>query len=265
MAVSALWTMTVLPQPSYGMMSSARRSEVFYQAQRAYEQGVQLATTDPAQAERLLREAADGFQGLVDDGVVNGRLLYNLGNTHLRLNQVGRAILNYRRAEQLIPADDRLVEGLRVARSIRRTDIPVAGRSALIHALLFWHYQTTFHGRALVGLVFYVLFWLAAVGATLRRHFAWRYVLAILLVVWVSLGISAGVSAYGASHWREGVVLAGDVTVAKDPGVGSSPEFKEKLQQGVEFELLEQQARWYHIRLPNGKTGWIPQETAELI
>jgi len=246
-------------------MSQARRAEVFYQAQRAYEQAVQVSATDAVQAERFLRQAADGFQGLIDDGAVNGRLYYNLGNTYLRLNEVGRAILNYRRAERFIPADDRLAEGLRVARSVRRTDIPVAGRSELIHALLFWHYQTTLRGRAVVGMVFYVLFWLAAIGATLRRHEAWRYVLLGSLLLWAMLGCSLAGSAYAAAHWREGVILVDNVVVTKDPGVGSSPEFKEPLQQGVEFELLERHGRWYRIRLPNGKSGWIPQETADLI
>jgi len=147
-------------------MSRARRAEVFYQAQGAYERGAQLTATDPNGAERLLREAANGFQALVDDGGVNGRLYYNLGNTYLRLNQVGSAILYYRKAARRIPDDGRLAEGLRVARSVRRNDIPVTGQTALIRALLLWHYRTTLRGRAAVGIVAYVGFWLIAISAT---------------------------------------------------------------------------------------------------
>lgn len=250
---------------SQAAMSRARQVEVFYQAQRAYERGVELAAGNPVEAEKALRLAADSFQGLIDDGVVNGRLYYNLGNTHLRLNQPGRAILNYRRAERFIPDDARLAEGLRVARSIRRTDIPVTGRSALIHALLFWHYQTTLRGRAIFGLTLYVLFWVGLIGAAGFRHVAWRYVLVVLLILWVCTGVSVASSVYAAGRWQEGVILSNDVVVLKDPAAGSSPEFMEKLQQGVEFELIEHQGRWYHIRLPNGKAGWVSQEAAELI
>lgn len=248
-----------------GEMSRARRVEVFYQAQRAYEQGVQLAGNDAEQAEQLLREAANGFQALVDDGRVNGRLYYNLGNTYLRLNEVGLAILYCRKAERLMPDDGRLAEGLRFARSIRRNDIPVTGQAALVRALLFWHYRSSLRARAAVGIVVYMVFWLAAIGATFVRRAAWRYVLIVLLVGWVSLGVSVFASAYAAEHDRGGVIVADDVVANKDPGLGSTPAFEEKLHQGVEFELLDHDRSWYQIRLPNGKSGWIAQEVAELI
>ena len=38
----------------------------------------------------------------------NGYLLYNIGNTYLRLGDLGRAILHYRTAQQLIPGDPNL-------------------------------------------------------------------------------------------------------------------------------------------------------------
>lgn len=261
-ATASLAALAGAPSPSLAAMSRARQAEVFYQAQRAYEQGVQLAPTDSLQAERLLREAAAGFQALADDGIVNGYLYYNLANTHLRLKEVGRAILWYRRAQSYIPDDPRLAEGLRVARSLRRNDIPVMGSSALIHALLFWHYQTTLRARATLGILAYVIFWLGAIGATYRRHVAWRYLLAILLILWLCLAMSVAASAYASARAREGVILSDDVVVTKDPTAASSPEFQEKLHQGVEFELLERHAKWYRIRLPNGKSGWIPQDVA---
>ena len=40
--------------------------------------------------------------------VVNGALLYNLGNARLQAGDVGKAIVSYRRAERLIPGDERL-------------------------------------------------------------------------------------------------------------------------------------------------------------
>lgn len=255
----------LLPEGAVGAMSRARRSEVFYQAQRAYEEAVQQARANPEQAEKLLRQAANGFQALVDDGVANGRLYYNLGNAYLRLSEIGKAILYYRRAQVYLADDDRLAEGLRVARSVRRNDIPVAGRTALIHALLFWHYATTLRGRATVGIVAYVLFWLTAIGATFVPRTTWRYVLIVLVIIWVSLGISVAVSAYAAQHWREGVIVTDNVVAGKDPGLEPSPAFEEKLHQGVEFELLGLQGKWYHIGLPNGKSGWIPKDAAVLI
>ena len=70
-------------------------------------------------------------QGLIDDGVDNGKLYYNLGNAQLQIGDLGQAIVSYRRAERLIPNDSNLRENLRFARSLCRNQIPTAtGRAA---------------------------------------------------------------------------------------------------------------------------------------
>ncbi|HIE11941.1 MAG TPA: hypothetical protein EYP63_00690, partial [Desulfotomaculum sp.] len=58
---------------------------------------------DMAQANRLYEagqyaEAAVAYQALVDAGAHDGRLYYNLGNAHYKSGDLGRAVLNYRRA-----------------------------------------------------------------------------------------------------------------------------------------------------------------------
>lgn len=263
--VLAMGVLALCAAPTHAEMSRARRVEVFYQAQRAYEKGVELSRSDPNQAEKHLREAANGFQALIDDGVHNGRLHYNLGNTYLRLKELGPAILNYRKAQRFMPDNPRLTEGLRVARSLRRNDIPVTGGTALVRALLFWHYGSSLRTRAWLGLVLYIAFWLGALAATFFRRVAWRYVLSVVFVLWVALGASVAGTLYAETYHPEGVVVADDVTVAKDPGIGSSPAFQEKLHQGVEFKLIDRQRDWLHIELPNGKAGWVADDAVGLI
>ncbi len=261
----AIVTTGLLAAPVRAEMSRARRVEVFYQAQRAYEKGVELARSAPDQAGEHLREAANDFQALVDDGVRNGRLHYNLANTYLRLNEPGRAILHYRKAQRYMPDNPRLIEGLRVARGLRRNDLPVTGGTALVRALLFWHYGSSLRTRAWLGLTLYAAFWIGALAATFFRHVAWRYVLPVVVVLWVALGLSVAGTLYAEAHHPEGVIVADDVTVTKDPGIGSSPAFKEKLHEGVEFRLIDRQGDWLHIELPNAKSGWVSREAVELI
>jgi len=96
-------------------------------------------------------------------------------------------------------------------------------------------------------------------------RFRWRYVLVPVLLVWVTLGISVTAETLGRSHDRQGVLVANDVVVRKSNGEGSEPQFKQKLQEGVEFVILEQHHDWWHIELPDGKTGWIRANQAEPI
>ena len=48
-------------------------------------------------------EAVRLYQQLVDQGVDNVELYYNLGNAYTRIDDLGHAILNYTRAQRLDP------------------------------------------------------------------------------------------------------------------------------------------------------------------
>jgi len=71
----------------------------------------QLQTLEKAQAmfraatnATMYAEAARHYNYLVEEeGLRNGQLFYTLGNTWFMAGDVGRAILNYRRAEKLSP------------------------------------------------------------------------------------------------------------------------------------------------------------------
>ena len=50
-------------------------------------------------------EATNLYQHLVDQGIQNSALHYNLGNAYFKLGQLGLAILNYKRASLIDPRD----------------------------------------------------------------------------------------------------------------------------------------------------------------
>ena len=62
--------------------------------------------------------AIRAFDQLAGSGVENGRLFYNLGNAHLKNDDLGRALLWYERALQLIPDDPDLKFQLRLCADI---------------------------------------------------------------------------------------------------------------------------------------------------
>ena len=73
-------------------------------------------------------------------GRSNGFLLYNIGNTYLRLGEVGRAILHYREAQRFIPSDPNLRQSLRHARSLRRDRIATDAAGSVLRLVFFWHH-----------------------------------------------------------------------------------------------------------------------------
>jgi tetratricopeptide (TPR) repeat protein len=242
-----------------------QRISLLNEAIKAFDDGTAWLRSDPSTAADAFRRAEHIFQTLIDSGVQNGRLYYNLGNTQLQLGQVGRAILSYRRAERLIPGDGRLAANLKFARSLRRNQIPESGRSQLLETLFFLHYRTPLRVRFLAGLICYGAFWGVLVLRTWVRRYRLGYVAAVLAVLWITLGCSTLIQ-WGVQDRRpEGVILANDVVIRKGDGEGYEPQFKQLLHEGVEFVLLEDRGGWYHVQLPDGKEGWIQASQAERV
>src|SRR5262249_50947196 len=84
-------------------MRAEASPDAFDAANKLYEQG-------------KFNEAASAYEKLVQSGQVSAALYFNLGNAFFKAGQVGRAIAEYRRAEQLTPRDPDLRANLQFAR-----------------------------------------------------------------------------------------------------------------------------------------------------
>ncbi|MFO4987118.1 tetratricopeptide repeat protein, partial [Salmonella enterica subsp. enterica serovar 1,4,[5],12:i:-] len=78
---------------------------ILAEATARYEAARQSAQTDSADAKEAFADAALKYQLLVDSGVRNAGLYFNLGNAYLEGGATGRAIANYERALRLEPTN----------------------------------------------------------------------------------------------------------------------------------------------------------------
>ena len=86
-----------------------------------------MAATNALYEDGRYEQAARSFQQLVDKGYGDPVLYYNLGNAYFKQGDIGRAILNYLRAERLAPRDDDIRTNLDFARS-QTLDLLESGR-----------------------------------------------------------------------------------------------------------------------------------------
>ncbi len=268
MRTAALSLFSVLFSLSAALAEEATRAEqveTFNEALLAFDHGNELRRSNPAEAARAFREAVDKFQRLADSGIENGKLYYNLGNACLRAGELGRAILNYRRAERFIPNDGQLEANLRFARSLCENQIPATGEQEFVRIFFAWHFGVPIRFRYAIGLGMYVLFWLLLFARMYFKSIRWGLAVVPCLAVWLTLGCSVWYDEVAQPKDREGVITADEVIVRKGNGEGFEPQFEQALHQGVEFSVLEQRKDWIHIRLPDRKTGWIRSRKAELI
>jgi tetratricopeptide (TPR) repeat protein len=236
-------------------LRAAEADDLRKQAEAAYENA--LAAKDSAQARLDFRKAAARYEELIAAGSPTGQLYYNLGNAYLGAGDVGRAVLNYRRAEKLRPGDSRVQAGLALAlQKVEGVPAPepswleVVGGATLVGiSTRFWL------GAGLYGLAFLLL-------AT-RRWFGKRWLflpgaVCLLLGLWALL--SAGCQlAYDAS--RPPGVICGEPVVLRQ---GNGPSFaavrEAPLPPGCEFRVVQHLGGWQQIVLEDGTKGWIPQQ-----
>ena len=258
--------------PSLNPMSSEQRREVLQKSNAAFEAAVAMKNSGAIEARRLYREALNGFQSLVNSGVQNGRLFYNIANTHLRLGDVGRAIVNYRRAQRLHPSDEMNRKNLDLARGRVELKFAKPAAGAMIETLFFWHFNTSLAARTRAALIAYALFWSLALAIRLlpRRPPGLGWALLTVGLFAAAVGASAAWQRATADRHIEGVLIADHVVLRKGNGEYYDPQFDRPLPQGVEFRLRASRpdvdgATWYHIELPDGKDGWLRAEQAEII
>lgn len=206
--------------------------------------------------ERLIREG----------DIHNAKVFYNLGNAYLLKEDLGRAILNYRRAERLDRTDPDIQKNLAFARSRRMDRVGVKAEQRVRQTLFFWHYDFSPGTRV----------WLTCLGLggffTALTLMLWRgrgsqYMLLatisgiLLLANLGSLLVESAVQ----SKVAYGVITAAEVPARQGDGPNYPLSFKDPLHAGTEFEQLEHRSGWLHIRLADESEGWIPDETAEII
>ncbi len=155
------------------------------QASEKFRQATRVAPEDPAAAKLLYQESIVRFEKIISAGNVrNSKLFYNLANTYLLKGDVGRAILNYRRAERLTPEDRNLQGNLTFARSQVRDSIPVPPQRRVLDTVLAWHTGLPVLPRLAVLVLAFDLIWLlAALKLFNLARFSLRLPVAMLAVV----------------------------------------------------------------------------------
>jgi tetratricopeptide (TPR) repeat protein len=238
----------------------------FTEANNAFRQANE-SIQDPDKARELYQQAILRYEQIIrDGGIRNAGLYYNLANAYLLSDDLGRSILNYRRALQLDPADPQIQKNLAFARSRCLNQIPPAVQKKVLHRLFFWHYDWSIRTRLVIGgACFAVLcLWLTARMWTPRMP-ASALVYVVLILLTGAMACSLVIEEVGRERNLAGVVIVSAVTARQGDGLNYTESFTEPLSAGTEFEVLQRRTGWLQIRLADGAEAWIPDAGAELI
>lgn len=227
--------------------------EVFGDAVDSYGRALETRERDPRL--EAFRRAQLLFESLAARGVHTADLYTNLGNAALQAEDLGGAILAYRRALLLDADHARALQNLEHARGLLPAWVPRPEPAGLLDSLLVWHRAIPPETRRLLAGACFAAASLLLAGslrfdvvalrtAAIVPGLAW---LAVVGATWLDPGEAPGAA-----------VVTGAETIARAADSSLAPSaFPQPLPPGAEVRVLEDRDPWLRVRLANGRDAWV--------
>lgn len=211
--------------------------------------------------------AIEKYQNLIEQGVKNKTVYYNLGNAYYKNNRLGLAILSYRRAYKLSPRDKDIIANLTF---VRERVIDQVKYERPLPQIIWGEIVSTLtlNEWTMLCSVLYLLFMSLSIFCVLKcrggsrtahtAHFYRNLVFVILCVAVIFF-----ISSYLTNKQLEAVVIADEVDVRNGPGGNYSKGFV--LHEGTEVYVENDSGNWLEISLPDGLKGWIEKWHAVIV
>ncbi len=228
--------------------------------------GIQLApapiwgqvTTRVSQANQLynqnqFQEAAEIYEQVIAEGMENGHLYYNLGNAYFRMGKLAKAILNYVKAQKLLPRDEDVEANLEYA--VRQTVDQLDGRKPhVLDSILFWVRDLNLNEHRIALFWINLAFWMVMAIRLRHQTPATQSARNILLAFLVLALVSTGLRWHLETHQSTGVILPQQIDVHS--GWNATTRVLFQLHQGTLVSISQEKEDWYEIELPGEKKGW---------
>jgi tetratricopeptide (TPR) repeat protein len=247
-------------------LTDAEIIDLFSTGKQYFNKAMEEADSNPQQSEEYYRKALMHFEKIANEGHINnGKLYYNIGNIYFRLNDIGNAILYYKKAKQYIQNDPNLQQNLEFAKSRRKDQFTESSERQIMKTLFFWHYDLSSQVRVLIFVTVFMLFWAFAIIQIFRKSAITRWGMAVFMILSILIGSSLVIDSVTIYKIRAGVILSDEVTARKGNSTSYEQSFNEPLHAGTEFTLIEKRGDWCNIKLADSRTCWVPLDSVGFV
>ncbi|MDP3792051.1 MAG: tetratricopeptide repeat protein [Candidatus Omnitrophota bacterium] len=236
---------------AFGQEASNDPTRLFYNGNSFYEK-------------REYDKAIEEYQKIADGGIESGPLYYNMGNAYFKTGKTGYAILYYKKAIRLIPADSDLKSNLSYAQSLTED----SGLQATTPNKFAWlakipFREFTLNGVARILIAFYLIVIGLIAGGIISPLFKRRatFIFYPILLLFILALAGFSVRYYEEEILTRGIVVVKDVECKYEPIDKSTTYFT--LREGQEVLVLKTRNGWRRIKRIDGKLGWVKSGSVE--
>ena len=213
------------------------------------------------------QNALNFYQMIEGENLQSADLYYNIGNTYFKLDDKAHAILYYERALKLDPSHDDAAHNLEIARQLTLDKIDSVPDFILVS--WFRHLRQSFSadswawitlGLLLVVGILLTLFRNSASLALRRVSFIVACVVFLLAVFTFIFSLQ---QKRAVTRQDSAIVTAPVCSVKSSPADGGNTVFV--LHEGTKVRLLDNVGDWAKISIADGRQGWAPSGTFEVI
>lgn len=230
----------------YGMPLLAQNSQIFEEANTAYNQGD-------------YETAKNRYQEILEGGETSAEVYYNLANSHFKLDNLAPSIYYYEKALQLDPNDSDIRNNLNIARALVIDDVEGeedSGFSGIwnstVSVLGYNEWAWAAITFSVLFAVFFVVYYFNHKSVVKRTFFA-------LSMVSIFLGFLSLIFAFQQhniyNNNEYAIIFSQEAAVRNEPTLRSAESFY--LHEGTKVRVLEEYQDWIKFELPNGIQGWM--------
>ncbi|MGD9580771.1 MAG: tetratricopeptide repeat protein [Vampirovibrionia bacterium] len=209
-------------------------------------------------------EAITNYNKIINKGINNGSVYYNLGNAYLKNDQIGKAILSYKKALKYQPRNPDIKTNLQFALDGTKDQFSTEETvEPILHILAFWYYNL--NTSELVTITIIINF-ILCIGVIINLFYSnnilkiTNYVVLTMLLILFSSSI---IKIYNNNKVASGVVIVKETDIKSGYGYDYSTLYK--LHEGSVFKITENKDDWYKILLTNGQKGWINKDSIGVV
>jgi len=189
-------------------------------------------------------------------------VFFNLGNAHFRLEQLGRAVLDFERARQLAPTDPDILANLRFAEErlgVAEMNLPAKTLTRFWESVIDCRTIAEWARYELVGAWLTVMLVAGAIWwSRLRTGFL---ILTMIAGGWLIL--TATILVCRVTSSPEAIVLTGKAEARFAPLADATVHFQ--LGEGTKVWIREDRGQWWFVERADGQQGWVKAEVAERV